>query len=440
MTNAQAERFFRSGQSLADVRITGDVLLTSQVPHLQCLRCCFEDVVQLDNLSIASEAVLDDSEFKSLVSVDKTRFHETFDVKKVGFDKGLFISGTEFGSNARFRAVLVEDDLNLEDILVPGLFELSGSEIHGKTRLEHSTVNIADFRGTAFDGPLNFVNNSHEGATLMYGVNVRKGIQFDLDTLAGGIDLRHAEIGPLSPPHDAAVQRLSTEKQDAFVQIENSYVGGAILLDGSHWYNATLHVNASTFEKIELNDWQTFKKISQPPSGPYASSDIRDRLWNEYLAFLRATEAGYKRDGYADLAKSADLYRIGLEAQRGGLWKLVKYWFLDLSCKNGYELGRILILWLAVIISFAGAFLYYSEKFRIHPRPVLKGRFLHRLHDFSEDILYSALSFFNLERTLGSCYPVKKRKHAIMLMHIERLLGVIILFISAALAGAYLSK
>jgi hypothetical protein len=405
-------------------------------------------VVRLDNLSVLSETILDDSEFESLFSVFNTRFHETLDVDKVGFDKGIYISDTEFSLNARFRSILVEDDLELDDILVPGLLELFNGSIRGKTKLEQSTVNIADFRGTTFSGPLDFIDNSHAGVTLLSGASLGKGARFDHNTMAGGIDLRHAEIGSTNAPleaHDSVAPGYRDEEQDVSVQLENSFVGGAIILQGSNWMSAggrsaSLQVNASTFEKIELNDWQTFRRISQPPSGSFASRDLDDRLWNDYFAYLRATEAGYRRDGYADLAEAADLYRMKLEARRGGLWKQAEYMFLDVSCRHGYELERIPVAWIAVIVLFAGAFMHYSKKYRKHPRSIHKSQFMHRLRDFSEDLSCSFLSFFNLERALGKCYPMNQREHAYRLMHIERLVGVIILFISAALAGAFLSK
>jgi hypothetical protein len=332
--------------------------------------------------------------------------------------------------------------------LVPGLLELYESSISGKTSLRDSTVNVVDFRDTLFTGPLEFVENSHGGLTLLSGVRVEEGVLFDHESLADGIDLHHAEIGTTwapVPPIDAAAQMRPAMKQDASVRVENSFVGGAILFQGSTWSDfdgssATLHVNATTFDKIELHDWQTFKRIAQPPSGPYASRDVEERVWTEYLAFLRTMEAGYIRDGYTDLAESADLYRIKLEANRGGLWKLTAYWFLDLSCKHGYELERIPLAWIVVIVSFAIVFMYYSKRFRKHARTFHRRRCMHRFHDLSEDLSCSFLALFNLKRTLGNCYPRDKRAHAHKLMHVERLVGIIILFISAALTGAFLSK
>ena len=440
--HTQAEKSFRLGRPLSDVRIAGEVVLTHQVPNLQCLRCCFEGEVNMDHLAVASEVLLEDSEFESLVSVDHTRVHEAFDVQKVGFDKGLFISETEFGSNARLRADLVLNDLKLDNILVPGLLEMSGSLVGGETNVLNSTVNIVDLRSSEFRGQVTFSSNSHSGDTLLSGAILRRGLRFDLETLSGGIDLRHATIGTTEAPASA---QGKVEKEEVSVQVENSYVGAAILLEGSNWSSETgtgavLHVNDSTFDRIELEDWETFKRISQPPSGVYAFPGIEEKHWSDYFAFLRATEAGYQKNGYADLAMQADLYRIKFEAQRGGVWEIMRYWLLELSCKHGYQLWRIPVLWLLVIGSFAIRYMHYSSKFRDHSRVFARSQAMHRVHDFSEDVSCSFLSFFNLECNLSECYQLKKREHALALMHIERLVGVIVLFFSAALAGAYLSR
>jgi hypothetical protein len=365
---------------------------------------------------------------QSFWEIAQTRFENVVFIANSQFDAGVGLNNVTMSAPVHLTWDTFTDSIRAEELATTSELDLSHSTFLNSYDLRDSTLGVVDAEEAVFDGPASFVHNIHGGVLRMAGVTLQDGLLIDQTSVGGGIDLRQADVGPQTT-----------------IRLKDSFLTGPVLLGGSHWESKSeatskLDIGAAVFQGIEGLDWETLKRIIKRPTGKYAFEEIERRSWNDYLATLRTAEAGFRRDGYEDLAIAAERFRLRKEADIGDLTERAQYWFLNLSCGDGYQLWRLPLWWLAVVSGFT-MWLWLigvSHRGRYHSGRLR--RLQHHTRDWVELFSCSLHFFFNLNRPLTDCYPRSKRPVAERIERFERFVGFVAFFVSAAIVSTFLSR
>lgn len=409
------------------VRVSQDLLLRGEFVRFECTSCCFDGNIEFDHVRFSEPSNITDSEFASLIAFHNSRLPSPFTINNAQFSGGLEIDNTNFASGLAIRNSTVDDAVSFDALTTGSVVNISNSVFRSDVRIASSSMGDLICTECTFEHEFALVDNIQHGFVVLTGAVFDNTLLLDHVTISGGIDLRTAQFN-----------------SRAQFAIKNSLLTEPILAQGSQWSTdgrtwATLDLSSSTLPNLEGLDWNTFKRLVTAPHFREFSS-IDERRWNEYTATLRLAEAGYRREGQDDSAQSAELYRLSQEAHHEGLRSLMLYWFLKASCLNGYRLWWLPLWWLATITVCGTIIWLHALPSRSADHMRRYGHAPHHLRDFGYLLFRSLESFFNFNTDFACCWPERHRHFAEEVGKWERLIGAIMLFASAALAGAYLSK